>query len=431
MLASLLLLMTTTVGVSGAGESIEHVQLDSAPKSVVIDSLAGRIGLVGVPDSVVIKAASRSTLCPKTERRAEGARLELLCKSRRLVVELEGKTLRLRMTRAAPITADASRAPKTFYDPGVYNLGGACPGDTPSSRGECALQQGQYVEAALALREAWTTQNDRHAHAALRLGDLAWQAGDLESAAGWYDKAGAGPFARVAAARLCELTAGCLDGPMDRLHFNAWDTGALPTQLADEIVLRRARALAFADRLDDSVRFLLSVTTSKHAPCAAAPALCRSIATEALRARAGKDAPTAMALALSLPTPFEGEGALDLARAVVVHTDRLGAPVYGASVLAAVTALVPKPELGDHLARTAEHYLAADDTVRADIVIGFARSRGHATNKRWQAIAAKRRAIEAMTTTTTTTTKAPAKAKAKMTKVATAADHAAHHGSTP
>jgi len=393
-LATIAFMLAAAVGTEPASnDSIEHLKLDSAPTGIDVDHLAGRIALLGVKENVVVRAAARSALCPKTGRRFEGARLELLCNSRQMTVTLKGQTLRLRTMRRAPITTDGSRSPEVVYDPVRFGLGGPCPGDTPSSRGECALARGALVEAALALREAWSSRNEHYAHAALRLGDLAWMSGDVESAAGWYDRAGAGPFARLAGARLCELTVNCIDGAIERLHFNPWDTAGLPTDIADEILLRRVRAYAFAGRFDDSMRLLMSKTTPEHSPCTLALPLCRRLVAEALRVRANRDAPMALALALGLPQPFDGDGGLELARAVVTQTDHLGAPTYSASVLAAVSAQVPREELPSHLAATAERYIAAADTVRADIVIDFARSRGHQRTRRWQDIVRARRVL--------------------------------------
>lgn len=387
--------MAGALGGPGAGESVEHIPLRVKPSAVVVDSLAGRIALVGVPDSVVEKAAKQSSICTKADRRAEGARLELACASRRLQVEVLSTGLRIRSMSTAPLTSDASRIPAIFYDPVVYGLGGACPGDTTSSRGECAYAEGKLVQAAIELRTAFNdisgAEGGGHAHAALRLGDLAWQAGDVESAANWYDKAGAGPFARIAASRLCELTPGCVDGPTSRLHFDAWDTGALPSAMVDEIVLRRARALAFAGRLDDATKHLLKNLPS----CAAAPALCRAVAAEALWSRVGRDAPEALALAVSVPAPFEGEGALNLARAVVATTTRLGASMYAAGVLAAVSGVVPSAELPGHLRQTATLFVDGGDEVRADVVIGFAKSRGYTKGKGWAEILKRFAALKA------------------------------------
>jgi hypothetical protein len=391
--AVVLALSVVAGGIEAA--SVESLALKAKPRAIVVDTMGGRITLVGVPDKVVQQLAAQSTLCPTTERMVDDGPLQLRCRSRRVVAELNGATLQLRSVQTTPLTTDASRAPKAFYNPELYSLGGPCPGDTPSSRGECAMARGAVVEAALAFRDAWRAPEGHHAHAALRLGDLAWMAGDLESAAGWYDRSGAGVFARLAAARLCELTTACLDGPVSRLHFDPWDQTGMPAPMIDESVLRRARAYAFANRLDDAVRLLLQASSREHSPCENEVVLCRKIATEALHARRGRDAPGALALAMSLNKPFEGEGAVELAREVVAQVDHLGAPVYAASVLAAVTAVVPKNELPSHLAATAEHYLAASDIVRADIVIAFARSRGLQKGKRWQAISALRRAVEA------------------------------------
>jgi hypothetical protein len=393
LICAVLFALAANGGIEAA--SVENFVLKVKPRAIVVDTMGGRITLVGVPDKVVQQLAAQSVVCPTTEQFVDGGPLVLRCRSRRIVAELKGGSLRVRTVQTTPLTTDASRGPKAFYNPEAYGLGGPCPGDTASSRGECAMARGAVVEAALAFRDAWRAPEGHHAHAALRLGDLAWLAGDLESAAGWYDRSGAGVFARLAAARLCELTTACLDGPAGRMHFDPWNQTGMPATMIDESVLRRARALAFANRLDDAVRVLLSASSRDHSPCESEVVLCRKIATEALHARRGRDAPGALALAMSLQKPFEGEGAVDLAREVVAHVDYLGAPVYAASVLAAVTAIVPKTELPAHLAATAEHYLAAADVVRADIVIAFARSRGLQKGKRWQAIATLRRAVEA------------------------------------
>jgi hypothetical protein len=396
--------------------SVEHVVLPATPTAVVVDSLGGRITLFGIGDAAVARTASRSRICPETVRLAEGAPLQLQCRSRRLVVELRGATLRIRTTLWPPITTDESAPPATVYAPEVYDLGGPCPGDTPSARGECALARGNHVEAARAFREIWTGRGSNgvavkpdqavetpppvvrtgpaFAHAALRLGDLAWWSGDVDSATGWYDRAGAGVFARIASSRLCELATDCIDGPTDRLRFDPWDLGGLPDPMAREITLRRARALAFLDRLDDSVRLLLASSMRWPDLCDGALPLCRKIAAEALWARRDRDAPEALALSLSISRPFEGPGAVNLARAVLHHTDRLGAPRFGANVLAAVSAQVPRSELAMHLATTATRYLEAGDPVRAGIVIDFASARGLAHHGRWREIRTWRRRLE-------------------------------------
>jgi hypothetical protein len=387
-----------------AGVTVEHLQLGVVPRDVVVDSLGGRVGFVGISDAAIARAARRSRLCPQTVRDAEGAPLQLQCRSRRVVAKVVGARVRVTTTQAAPVTTDASAPPAVFYDPVRYGLGGPCPGDTPSARGECAFARGEHIVAASAFRELWPNRDAArgqsgqtgpgYAHAALRLGDLAWIAGDAESAAAWYDRTGAGTFARLAAARLCELAVDCLDGPTERLRFDPWDDGALSDEHARELILRRARAFAFADRLDDSVQLLLASSVRFPDLCADAPSLCRAIAAEALLARDGRDAPAALALSLTIPRPFDGPGAVHLARAVLRHTDRYGAPRFGATVLAAVSAQVKDPELSAHLLMTAEHYLDADDTARADIVIDFAHARRLDRSTRWRTLRNRRGASE-------------------------------------
>ena len=149
MFATVAFLLASVVGAEPVGgDSVEHLKLDSAPTSIEVDHLSGRIALLGVKENVIVRAAARSALCPKTGRRFEGARLELLCANRRMSVELKGSTLRLHTLRRTPVTTDASRAPEMLYEPVRFGLGGPCPGDTPSSRGECALARGALVEAA-------------------------------------------------------------------------------------------------------------------------------------------------------------------------------------------------------------------------------------------------------------------------------------------
>jgi hypothetical protein len=411
-LATSLLLVAAVDG--RAPISVEHVMLGATPAAVVVDALGARITLTGVGDAVIQRAAKRSRLCPETVRLADGAPLQLQCRSRRLVVEVRGPTLRIRTTQGPPITTDESAPPAAHYAPETYELGGPCPGDTPSARGECALLRGKHVDAAKAFREIWAGRGlngvalkpgqavetllprtgPAFSHAALRLGDLAWWSGDVDSAAGWYDRAGSGVFARIASSRLCELATDCIDGPTDRLRFDPWDLGGLPEPVARELTLRRARALGFLERLDDAVRVLLATSTRWPDVCDDALPLCRKIAAEALWARRDRDAPEALALALSLSRPFEGPGAVNLARAVLHHTDRLGAPLFGANVLAAVSAQVSGRELAMHLATTATHYLEAGDPVRAGIVIEFAVARGLDRHSRWREIRAWRRRLE-------------------------------------
>lgn len=363
--------------------TMEHHALPAKVSSVVVDALGARVRLVGLTPAQVIALAEKSTLCHRTEQ-AEGFTV-LLCSSRRLHAALDAKGLVLRADAAPPMTTDGSRVPLLHYEPVRFHLGGACPGDTPASRGECAFADGHVDEAAFELRAAFAAGGDRVGHAALRLGDLAWSAGDPEGAANWYDQTGPGSFGRIAATRLCELLS-CLDGPSLRLPFDPFDDVGLDADIRAEITLRRARSYAFADRLDDAVHLLLS-QKSLAAVCDLQPALCRKIAAVALRDPSTKNPAEALTLALTLPSAFDGEGAMELADAVAEQTRHLGAPIFTANLMAATSSQVPANLLDDWILRCAESYLDAHDTARARAVLLFADSRGflHGKNaSRWR-----------------------------------------------
>lgn len=352
---------------------VEHQSLNVQPKSVVVDALMARVDLRGLTAVEVRAIAKKSTLCPRTE--LVGGRTVLSCTSRRLKAAVAGGLLVLRTTQGP---ADNLAPLVNYTKEPQHGLGGPCPGTTPSARGECAFVEGRVIEAALELKKVWDTNPEMASHAAFRLGDIAWLGGDVEAAARWYDRTSAGAFGRLSATRLCELL-NCLDGPSERLPFDVFDFGGLPPLVREEVILRRARALASSSRLDDAVRVLLPEASSV---CPLQPVLCRKIAAAALMERVNRDAPEALALALQLPAAFEGEGAVDLAAAVADHTERMGAPLFAANVLAATSSQVAPLALDAWLLRCAERYLDARDAARAQAVFTFAKSRGFASGIR-------------------------------------------------
>lgn len=374
LLASLLALLPAAAGPLQI-ELVEQQALPAVPRAVVVDALLARVELQGLTPAQVKLVAKKSTICPRTV--ISGSRTLLSCTSRKLTAVVDKSALTLRTTRGP---ADVY-APVVSY---VDVLGGACPGKDAAARAECAFVDGRTFDAALELKDEYTHDHEHRGHASLRLGDLAWRAGDVEAAARWYDNAGPGPFGRLAATRLCELL-NCLDGPSERIPFDTFDDGGLPASIKGELTLRRARALAASSRLDDAVRLLVPATSTA---CGLAPALCRKIATAALLERSGRDAAEALAVALQIPSAFDGEGAVDLAAAVVDHTDRLGAPLFTANVLAATSSQVEPAVLDAWILRSAERYLDAADDARAQAVLAFAKSRGFTAGKnavRWRA----------------------------------------------
>jgi hypothetical protein len=217
----------------------------------------------------------------------------------------------------------------------------------------------------------------------LRLGDLAYAAGDPRGAATHWALTHGGPWERVAAARLCELSLSCTAGAgAAELYAGA----GLPPPLARDLALRRARALAFLGQPLEAVRAL---GAAGPGVCSAAFAPCQRIALLALRVP-GPGALEALALWVELPGRDRGPAAHEAEVAAAAVAEREGAPAFAANVLAAAAARVPRRALQDHLLRTAELYLAAGDRVRAGVVLDFARIRAGKKplpGERWAAVA--------------------------------------------
>ena len=205
-------------------EMVERQPLGQKPRAVVVDALLGRVALPGVDAATLRALAKKSALCPRTE--LVGTHTVLSCTSRKLSARYDGGALVLR-TLKGPVDGGA---PLTTYAPETHGFGGPCPGTTPSGRGECAFVRGDVLPAVLELKTVQKKLGPVSSHASLRLGDIAWQAGDFEAAARYYDDAGSGPFARLAAARLCELLS-CLDGPSERIPFDTFDSAGLDDRM--------------------------------------------------------------------------------------------------------------------------------------------------------------------------------------------------------
>ena len=220
-------------------------------------------------------------------------------------------------------------------------------------------------------------------HADLRLGDLAFAEGDIESAVTLWNEVDRLPYQALAAARLCELSHSCLEGlEFDRIYA----TSGLPEPLARDLALRHARALAFIGRPMEAARVIFAASYEVRA-CAAAPALCQRIIHAALL---DPDADGEMlSIWAELPERDKGPDAWETDLAVGLLADHLGAPGYAASVLAASAGRVPPHALGDYLLRTAELYLKANDPIRAGVILEFAKGRSRRTGlsgPRWAAV---------------------------------------------
>ncbi|AKU93032.1 hypothetical protein [Vulgatibacter incomptus] len=352
--------------------SWERIHLPDASRvsGIEVDALGARIVVDAkgplAPLSAALEAR-RGSLCP--ESAVEGGRVVLRCRSRRIdaaLVRSRGASfLDLREVRGLP---PDPAPPRVFWDPVPLGLGGACPGDSPFSQGECALAAGRDEEASSRFREALEDPSAAGA-ASIRLGDLAAAKGALAEAGEHYRRPGAiGIWGRIGVARSCELLGSCLGSPDEDRIF---DPVGLPEPLRSEVALRGARAFAFEDRLEAAARLL----ESDERACALDRGLCRRIAVEAMRT-ANADARTAgLLLFLALPDRTSGALAFELATAAAEVAAEAGAPRFGASSLAVVADAAPRSLLGAHLLRTAQLYLQAGDRVRASVILEFADER--------------------------------------------------------
>lgn len=338
-----------------------------------------------------LKKELEKTPCPVV--RAEANAVLLRCNIRKLRVSVSKRRgrryLEIAELRSQPQDDEESRVPLFPLDPVQFGFGGPCPGDNPASRGECAMQAGELTTAAAEFREAVDGKGkEAREVAALRLGDLAMGVGDVASARGWYLRAGAtGPIARLAYVRVCEIEGTCfapLDG--DRRRYYPFDLGGVSGTIRDELSLRAARAYTFEGNPAAAVRILLE---EGYKPCASHPALCVGVEREALRDRE-RPSPEALAIYLTSPFPRDEAAVFEHATLAAEHAAVLGAPAYGASLLAATLNLAGERRLEKHLLRSAELYLDANDRARARAVTRFAdqnvKNKRRSYEQRWNVV---------------------------------------------
>ncbi len=343
--------------------------------SLTVQALLSQIEITAKVDAKSIAALVKGagSLCPQVELR--GGSVLLQCQTHRLdaaISEEDGRRfLTIRQLRGLPFKPAEDGPPVFWYDPRAVGIGGPCPGTTPASRGECQLAANRLLEAAPLFKQALSTSE--RSFAAMRLGDLALIAGDPGTAVGWYQRCGrSGVFSRLANARLCELTGECLDHPGE-----AYTVAGLPEPLRTEMELRAIRAAAFAGRLGDAASRLTERLNSPLRPpaCAHTPLLCRRIALALLREASGEQVAQSLGLYLALPGREKGPLALELGRVASERAADLGAPLFGANLLSALSALIAADDLAAHLERTTELYLAGGDRTRAAVIVDYARSK--------------------------------------------------------
>jgi hypothetical protein len=376
--------------------TVERIPLPSASNSVALTVLPfeKRLELRSKGEARSLHAkivAAGSRLCPQVK--VDRNLVTLACLSRRLdgaVVEDKGRTyLEIYELRGIPWKGEEHRL-DVFYGPIAFKVEDACPGASPLSRGECALQAGKYATAAVEFRRALVGDGKRVA--ALRLGDLSLMNKDPVAAAGWYHAAGrAGAFGRMAAGRLCELSGTCFEMPRRMLL----EANLLPEPLHTEMLLRGARVAAYLEEIPKAMENMRRAIETPYGGCDGTTAMfCRHLLLKVFQQPGTDGVMEALETYLALPNRNEGPLSLTLLHAAVDKVATMGAPVFAGNLLATggrVVEAKPKP-LSESLLENAELYLDSLDRARARIIVEFAETRlGRAkmVGPRWTAVLAQ------------------------------------------
>lgn len=357
--------------------STDKVRLSTRlPKQIEVHPIAGEIVLqTKQPKKLAreLRQKLEKTACPKAKIEAGAVRLS--CNIRKMKAKVSRRRgrnyLEISELRSMPELDDESKLPFFPLEPQEFGIGGACPGDTAASRGECAFQAGELTKAAEEFREALKSDSSRQRElASLRLGDLALKVGDVDSARGWFMRAGkSGPIARLAYVRTCEIEGSCF-APLDghRHQYYPYDLSGTSAAVREEIALRAVRAYTFEGNPEAAARILIE---EGYKPCDLQADLCVAVEREALREQ-NRPSVLAMAIYLTSPLPRTEAAVWEHATLAAEHAAAMGAPSYGASLLAATLNLAGKKKLERHLLRSAELYLDADDRARARAVVRYA-----------------------------------------------------------
>jgi hypothetical protein len=388
----------------------ERIQLPHtrAPIELIVDPLSARLELRAGRDAAALAArvaTHAGNICPKVIVKTTG--VELRCRTRRFDASIttEGtKTyLDIQELRGLPWREGPGGPPFFHYEPFRSGLGDACPGSTPGGRGECALLDKDRLQAAIQFRGA--IESGQKQVAMLRLGDLALGTGDPTTALGWYYRAGSlGVFGRVARARICEISGECL-GSTEAVK-RVFDAAGLPEPLRADLHIRAVRAEAFEGRFESAIHLLsaqIEIAGAGSLCREGGEVICRRVILEVMRQ--GVAVPTegdgnasstgerlktgeqALDAYLSLGGWDKGPLAVELSQAAAELASRLGAPVFGGNILAAVAPEVPADDLSDHLLRAAELFLDGDDPARTQLVMEYAQTRFvKRTSARWKAV---------------------------------------------
>jgi hypothetical protein len=361
------------------------------PADLLVEPLQATIELHRIANAKALAqrmAAVAGQICPEVE--AVGNAVLVRCRTKRLDAHLiveRGKTfLVVEQLRGLPWRDPRDRL-NVFYDPETVGFGGPCPGTLPAGQGECALRDGRLEEASRLFKQA-AASAPQASFAGVRLGDMALARGDVPAALGFYKRSAFGDvFGRLATARLCELEGNCPDSALLRV-FNAEDR---PEPVRSELLLRGARLAIFQDRIAEATHLLADAIADRTVGACTelAQVLCRRMLLVVLQRATGDEALLALESYLSLLDRNQGPLAVPMLHAAAEKAASIGAPAFGANLLAANATSAEGPGLGDHLLRTAELYLAASDLVRARVVVDYADTRAGRNGfggSRWVAV---------------------------------------------
>jgi tetratricopeptide (TPR) repeat protein len=348
---------------TGFTTAVERVALErtAAKAEARVDPLTRTIVLIGARPT----PKRKSQLCPTAQTRRSD--VVLTCTTRRLWAtvgeDAQGLFLDVRTLRGVTWTWDANAVPLQPWPLKPLGIPDTCPGTTDAVKAECLLAEGRLFEAeelySSALRGV-----DAHL-ARVRLGDLAMLRGDAETALGWYSKVtSAGPTARMAELRLCDLTGSCLGQKPPTL-------AGLPPEMELEARLHLIRQDLAIDRDRQAMEQLVSQLEAKRPICQRTRGFCQKAVAAAL----ASDDDETVSLALSAFASAglaEGPFGVEVSQAAAAAAEAAGAPAFAASVLSSLSGRLPADELDRHLQHVARLFLAARDVVRAGTIVEYA-----------------------------------------------------------
>lgn len=382
----MLLLTATLLAASplpaGFTASVERLQVRASGRApqVVVDTLAAEVQLTGL---VPVGRAAR--LCPKQELR--DGRWVLHCSTRRLWAsygkDARGAFVDLRQITSIPWLDPEARLPMHAFSLGSLQLPETCPGSGHAAQAECALARGD-LKAAKAAWELAVKGPDLNL-ANLRLGDVAMQDGDVEKAMQHYAKVvPVGPIGRLAHARSCELIGSCFD---EVNSSRAANDESLSSEFSRELALYTLRRELYAGR-DQAALDLLTTRLEKDSDfCQGAVTFCQKVVAVGLKSPDVEARMGALAAYLN-DTLRHGPRQLELNREAADTAAELGAPAFAAAVLASSTPHIEARQLAPHLLRIVKLYAAANDRLRAEMILDYADARlGNATHTAgWNAV---------------------------------------------